>query len=889
MQLSRRNFIKAASATCAAGCLGAALGLGKSRGMFVEKAVADDTATTQKCGMCSMCMFVGCATKITVKDGIAVDVEGNPDYPVNRGTLCGRGNSVLMHTYNPMRVKTPMKRTNPKKGLDEDPGWVEISWDEALDTVASKFKEVRDNNPRELVYITGFAMKSYPMIKPFAKIFGDCNVLESNGPLCSIHYAALMILQGMPSTAVDTMRCNYFVNVGSTMGSNYGVASGGTRHLKRAHDRGMKRVVVDPRWSVEAGEGEWVPIRPGGDYAFLLGWLHTMFYEIQKYDVPFLKDHTNAPYLIGEDGFYVRGASGKPQIMDASDGIAKDFDDPALIDPAIEGSYEVGDKAATPAFVLVRESMKPFTPEWAEEKCTIPADTIRRIANDFVEEACIGQTIDINGVTLPYRPAALQLNRGALNHQNGAYADLAAKIITALVGDMDVPGGIQGCVRGAGKPSADGTVNPIFEAAVGLSKQFEYPPTAFDLHDYIPHRHSMPQLAFRVMLEPEKYGMEIKPKALFNCGANSIIGSADPDLVAESIANIPFTATIAYHMDEVAVLSDILLPEHSHLETLLVGDWTGCNNRTVEEDVAVETHILRDPIPPVYNTMHQVDIALEILKRMGLQKEMNEYFNKSGFTTSAPLTGEYMLDEGTFYTYEEILDRSLKSAYGDDKGVDYLRENGWIELKEWKDEKMYNYSYFPGRQTRYPIYFHTQYESGTNLLKNLREHDITVMGWDLDTYEKFYQPTLWWYDTVLDTAPAEYDLYAFNYKMQTSLFRLGAMEQNAWLSEWSREYLPDYDVIQLNAATAEAKGLQDGDVVVVESPWGKVQGRLKTTQACHPQSIAIAGALGRMVSTVGAKQKDAVHFNRLITGDFGTFDPIMGGIEGTVRAKIYKA
>lgn len=212
-----------------------------------------------------------------------------------------------------------------------------------------------------------------------------------------------------------------------------------------------------------------------------------------------------------------------------------------------------------------------------------------------------------------------------------------------------------------------------------------------------------------------------------------------------------------------------------------------------------------------------------------------------------------------------------------------------MELKRWEGVDIYNYSYFPGRATRYPIYFHTQLESGTKLLKNLREYNIDVMGWDLDTYEKFYSPTLWWYDTVLETAPAEYDLFAFNYKMQTSLFRLGAMEQNAWLAEWSRDYLPDYDAIQLNAATAEAKGLKEGDMVVVESPWGKTQGRLHVTQACHPQSVAIAGALGRMVSTVGEKQKNAVHFNQLITGDFGTFDPIMGGVENAVRVKISKA
>ena len=706
MQLSRRNFFKVAGVTAAAGCIGASAGT-TGTSLFVKTAAADTANTETKFGVCAMCMYLGCGTKVTLKDGIAIDVEGNPDYPVNRGTLCGRGNSVLMHTYNPLRIKAPMKRTNPKKGLDEDPGWVEISWDEALDTVAKKFKEVRDNNPRELVFQTGFAMKQYPMISPFQKIFGPCNVLEGNGPLCSIHYATLMILQGMPSTAFDSMRCNYFVNVGSTMGSNYGVASGGTRQLKRAHDRGMKRVVVDPRWSVEAGEGEWVPIRPAGDYAFLLGWCHTMFYEIQKYDIPYLKDHSNAPYLIAEDGFYLRGESGKPQIWDSTDETAKDFDDPNLVDPALEGEYEVNGQKVKPAFVLVRESMKPYTPEWAEPRCGVPAAKIREIANEFVEQAQIGSTIVLNGVTLPYRPVSLQLNRGALNHQNGAFADLVGKIIPALVGAIDVPGSIQGCIRGKGAPNADGTVNPAFEAAPGLSNTFHYPPIDFDLHDYIPHRHSMPQLAFRVMLEPEKYGFEIKPKALFNCGANSIISSADPEIVAEAVSKIPFTATISYHMDEISILSDILLPENSHLETLNVDGWSGCTNRTVDEENTIKTRVLRDPIPKLYNTMHQVDIALEILHRMGLTKEMNSFFNGSGFATNTPLAEKYKLELNKLYTYEEIVDRSLKSAHGDNMGLDYFRKNGWIELDRWKDEKIYNYSYFPGRATRYPIYFHT--------------------------------------------------------------------------------------------------------------------------------------------------------------------------------------
>ena len=59
-------------------------------------------------------------------------IEGDPSNPISKGKLCACGQSAIYNLYNPYRVLAPMKRTNPKKGLDQDPGWVEISWEEAL-------------------------------------------------------------------------------------------------------------------------------------------------------------------------------------------------------------------------------------------------------------------------------------------------------------------------------------------------------------------------------------------------------------------------------------------------------------------------------------------------------------------------------------------------------------------------------------------------------------------------------------------------------------------------------------------------------------------------------------------------------------------------------------
>jgi len=64
-----------------------------------------------------------------------------------------------MGLYNPCRVKGPLKRTKPEKGPDIDPGWVEITWEEALSTVGEKFKKIREEDPRKLLVWEGWGVR----------------------------------------------------------------------------------------------------------------------------------------------------------------------------------------------------------------------------------------------------------------------------------------------------------------------------------------------------------------------------------------------------------------------------------------------------------------------------------------------------------------------------------------------------------------------------------------------------------------------------------------------------------------------------------------------------------------------------------------------------------
>ena len=110
-------------------------------------------------GLCRACMQGDCATLVHMEDGVVVKVEGRPGAPPNWGTLCPKGNSEIMALYNPYRVKAPMIRTNPEKGLDVDPRWREVTWDEALDYTAERLKEVRAKDPSGLIVCEGWGQR----------------------------------------------------------------------------------------------------------------------------------------------------------------------------------------------------------------------------------------------------------------------------------------------------------------------------------------------------------------------------------------------------------------------------------------------------------------------------------------------------------------------------------------------------------------------------------------------------------------------------------------------------------------------------------------------------------------------------------------------------------
>src|SRR5574341_1902034 len=106
----------------------------------------DDAWIPTSCALC----YGSCSILAHRVDGTIVKIEGNPDSAVGKGRLCGKGVSGIMTHYDPNCVDVPLRRTNPVKGKGVDPGWKEITWDEALDEITARLRTVRDEDPRKL-------------------------------------------------------------------------------------------------------------------------------------------------------------------------------------------------------------------------------------------------------------------------------------------------------------------------------------------------------------------------------------------------------------------------------------------------------------------------------------------------------------------------------------------------------------------------------------------------------------------------------------------------------------------------------------------------------------------------------------------------------------------
>ena len=834
--------------------------------------IREDVWIPSVCRVCSN----GCTIKVHRKDGVIVKIEGHPESPHNFGRICAKGMANIMSIYDPNLPRTPLVRTNPEKGVGVDPKWREATWSEALDMVVARIRAAVKDDPRKLVFLQGTGETEWVgnCIGAFAKAVGTPNC--AGGPVFATHVDSCYLINGTMHVEIDLPRCRYLMLFGSQRGGVVGHDTmRAAREMAEARARGMRLVVVDPICTPMASKAsEWVPIRPGTDGALALSMQHVLVNELGIFDRKFLQVHSNAPYLIDDDGRYVRDQiSGKPLVWDEASQRPCPFD--SSDSPALEGEFRVGGQSCRPAFSGLKEHLKQYVPEKVAGDTTVPAERIRRLAWEFGEAASIGSTIVIDGKRMPYRPAcAFCDSRGLSSHKFGMWASMSVHMLNLVVGAMDFPGGsLSTNILGPGErlrveESADGLVVGPGEVRSYPPRQVQAPQTV-NLRELFPLGRAMGTVMMGLSLLHHPHLLPYEPEVVILNNFNVMMSGVDPPTMAQALGRFRFAIVLGDKLGETAELADLFLPLPHHAERL---DFPMNSMRGwINGDHWYFT--LRQPVLPEEAAgKHPADIYLELAERLGVLDQFIARLN-AGLGLKEP----YRLDVGRRHSVEEILEHHIKSTLGDEHGLDELREKGFISFPRTLAER------FPRGVTRLPrvhVYFEFLPEVGRQLDSMATEASLEV-----DT-RGFQALPCWHPCAAQEQAPVDYDLIAVNYKLP---FHSKTWTQdNPWLAELASHHPYAYKFL-INAETAARKGIVDGDQVLAETAAGaSVQGIVTVSQCIHPEVIGIAGAFGHWAQARPTARHRGIHFNSLVPYGIEQIDPMAGLMDACVKVKVSK-
>ncbi|MEE9550449.1 MAG: molybdopterin-dependent oxidoreductase, partial [Candidatus Binatia bacterium] len=393
---------------------------------------------------CAQCWAV-CAVYALVDNGKLVGVKPMRKLPGD-GSICSKGIAAPEIVHSPQRILYPMKRTKPRGG--SDPGFVRITWDEALDTVSQKIGAIRGEFGPEAVYVHRPSKYGSASIDQEGWLRAFANGLQT------------------PNTLGATHICNWHreAAAGFTLGTGLpypdfekaaSIILWGTNPprtnprihamIKKAKKRGAKIVVIDPRQTETTRLADkWIALSPGTDGAFALGLIDVLITE-KLFDEAFVKEWTNAPFLVREDNqsLLVEAdviGEGRAERYVAWDERANA---PAFYDPKttaylnggaaslrILGECEV--KLADgktvlcqPAFQVLADSAAEWRPERAREVTGLEPDDVRDIAR-LLGSVKPTSFWTFNGIER--RPDATQTNR-------------AISVLNAILGNLGAPGG----------------------------------------------------------------------------------------------------------------------------------------------------------------------------------------------------------------------------------------------------------------------------------------------------------------------------------------------------------------------------------------------------------------------------------------------------------------
>lgn len=395
--MTRRSFVKTTVVAGAAAAIGTSMSGSLAE---VDKAYAETPAETKVFKTsCHGCIQM-CPAIAYVENGVVVKLEGDPEAPVSRGSLCSKGINQIHTMYSPRRILHPLKRAG-ERGSNE---WEVISWDEAVELAAEQITSTIDKyGPYSFVAsVGGGGAYSFMEAMTLPMALGSPNVFEPGCAQCYLPRWALSKLiyggndQSIADNAVqepfreDADNKTEMMVVWAAQPSVSQTAESG-RGMAELRANGMKTVVVDPNFSPDAAKADvWLPVRPATDTGLILSWYRYIF-ENKLYDEQFTKYWTNLPHLIDPDtklpveakeifpDYNSPTPANTPAYVcfDNKTNSVQPFPYSAPsespVDPEIFTTQEINGKTYKSAGQIYKDEADPWTLEYAEEICWVPA------------------------------------------------------------------------------------------------------------------------------------------------------------------------------------------------------------------------------------------------------------------------------------------------------------------------------------------------------------------------------------------------------------------------------------------------------------------------------------------------------------------------------------
>ena len=535
---------------------------------------------------CRACI-ANCGVLAHVKNGRVVRLEGNPADPMSKGKMCAKGLSGISALYHPNRNKYPLIRVGKRGGGR----FRRASWDEALGMIADKLMQVKKDFGAEYVFCStgGGGNPEIWSIARFCNIFGTPNWFEPGCAQCYLPrvLAAAMMYGGSDNSIADSNCLEFYDEEHNPIQTlvlwgtdpSFSCPSSGGRMVNELRAKGVKTVVIDPRFTPDAAKATvWLPIRPGTDVALMLAWIRYILTN-KLYDHDFVLKWTNLPYLVDPDT--------KEMIRACELGLAKDKADAngvdiftvwdqktssakALsypyqddLDIALFGSYEINGKTYKTGAQLLLERADEFTLEKAGEICQLDPAKIEEAIHLYTDNS----------------PSGLCLGVATDQTPNSVQAAMAADTMDMLMGNMEKPGVPMQRFRTSGVLKVPNYPVPVAQKCLP-EEQFKKRLGGQEFKGLSIWYAGHPGSVLDAILTGKPY----QPKVWIDRSGNKLGVLAEANRWKEAIDKLEFIVHMYMYPTSFSAYADVILPTEEWLETEMIVET--CNTLVARKQVA---------------------------------------------------------------------------------------------------------------------------------------------------------------------------------------------------------------------------------------------------------------------------------------------------------------